>query len=322
MDLPLELTYELTPDDHWAFARAVQRGAPSSVLMPLNRRSYLRRVGDSSALVGPRRLTLDSEGVRVEGPSTSTRYGWEAFTAVSDLGEVVALHLGHAAAEIIPERAFGDEAHASRFVTTAQELQRRDGDGSGDQTSGASGAGTGPGYSASTGPSFGRGLAAAMLFAAVPLLGLILIAFALGLPFPGADGFTGPDLATVGRNGLVEDFELGVGECGEGFPDDGGSWETDDAVDCGTPHDFEVYAVTSAPVDDAPGEDELGWFADGYCAVTFGEYVGTDYWESELDFIALLPSAAAWRGGEREVNCVAVDVDRRPLEGSVEGSRR
>ena len=66
----------------------------------------------------------------------------------------------------------------------------------------------------------------------------------------------------------------------------------------------------------------LASYADGICYFAFEPYVGRDYESSEFDYEAVVPSAAAWRGGERTVNCMLYHIGHDQLSGSARNSRR
>jgi hypothetical protein len=118
-------------------------------------------------------------------------------------------------------------------------------------------------------------------------------------------------------------FDLEVGQC-YNTPA-----ETDvedvNVVDCGEPHQYEVYALPRHPAgsDEAyPGDDEISDFADEEClGDTFEDYVGTSYESSDLFAFVLQPTAETWEVGDREFVCAAY-LEGEELEGSVAGSER
>jgi hypothetical protein len=153
---------------------------------------------------------------------------------------------------------------------------------------------------------------------------LLLSGVALGALGSFALGFFGADPATVGaQDGTVAVFALEPGDCGQGLPAEGGSWGGADTVPCERAHDFEVYAVEPFPVADDtpyPDADTLGLYAHGTCEMLFEPFVRRSYWDSSLDYQALVPSARSWAAGERTLRCVVVDMAGEPLTGSAQRS--
>lgn len=93
-------------------------------------------------------------------------------------------------------------------------------------------------------------------------------------------------------------------------------------VDCGAPHDNEVYATFELPDGQYPGEEQVVRLAEQGCLERFEGYVGTSYEQSELSLFTLFPTEETWTAADdREVVC-AVFLDGGQLEGSVEGSGR
>jgi hypothetical protein len=56
------------------------------------------------------------------------------------------------------------------------------------------------------------------------------------------------------------------------------------------------------------------------CAPAFGEYVGTDYLSSSLDFSYLSPTEEGWSQGDHEFVCAAYDPADNQLDSSVRDS--
>jgi hypothetical protein len=91
-------------------------------------------------------------------------------------------------------------------------------------------------------------------------------------------------------------------------------------VDCGKPHQHEVYAVAtdpSGPGAPYPGDEEFTAFADDNCLAAFMPYTGLDYLTSRFDIANARPDADAWNRGARQVICALHDVDFSELVGSV-----
>lgn len=122
----------------------------------------------------------------------------------------------------------------------------------------------------------------------------------------------------------AEEVPLEVGQCGD--VDDLRIGVVDPAsivtVDCAQPHDVEVGAVFDHPAGAGtafPGTASVDGYAFDECIRRFGEYVGTPYEESTLDFAFVAPGEDGWDDGDRRVACVLYHFDLAPLIGSVEG---
>jgi len=77
-------------------------------------------------------------------------------------------------------------------------------------------------------------------------------------------------------------------------------------VPCSTPHDEEVFWVTSLDEGDYPGGTSLDDEADGVCVQHFRTYVGKPVEESDLDYDYYTPTESEWAAGEHRVICVIV----------------
>jgi hypothetical protein len=100
-------------------------------------------------------------------------------------------------------------------------------------------------------------------------------------------------------------------------------------VDCGQPHDAELYAVVDvadvglagAPGDAYPGREAVIDVAEDTCADRFGAHVGRAHAESSLDASFLVPTDATWSIGDRTIACLVEDPSG-PLVGIVAGTGR
>ena len=119
--------------------------------------------------------------------------------------------------------------------------------------------------------------------------------------------------------------ELRVGDC---FDDSGhGTPEVGELsrVDCGAPHDAEVFALPTLPGGpDAPypGDDEVADMTDQLCVDQFAAYVGVEYLDSKWAFGYYTPIEESWRKfGDRGVICYLVEPEFGKIEGSQRGTR-
>jgi hypothetical protein len=75
-------------------------------------------------------------------------------------------------------------------------------------------------------------------------------------------------------------------------------------VDCSQPHDEEVYFVAALDDGDFPGAEEVSLEADSLCSLHFRSYVGSAYYDSDLDYDYYVPDDTEWYAGERRAVCV------------------
>ena len=117
-------------------------------------------------------------------------------------------------------------------------------------------------------------------------------------------------------------FEMAIGDC---FDDPSQFDEVSSlpTIDCAEPHDNEVFAMfdyTGSAV--YPGVEVLQNAADNGCIASFEDYVGIDYFESEIYYSALWPSEGSWDDGDREIICFAYEGDLSKITGSLQGVAR
>lgn len=122
--------------------------------------------------------------------------------------------------------------------------------------------------------------------------------------------------ATV--QGKTSVMSLTVGDCTN---DEGsGNGEVTDVpnVPCDEPHDNEVFALIDLEADTFPGSEAVAEEADSSCIGYFETWVGSPYEETSIDIATLSPTAESWADGDREVICLAYDLEG-PATGSLEG---
>ncbi|HEX8581586.1 MAG TPA: septum formation family protein [Acidimicrobiales bacterium] len=111
-----------------------------------------------------------------------------------------------------------------------------------------------------------------------------------------------------------------VGECFE-RPDDLGSIEDFDTVDCDEAHFGEVYETFDIEGDDYPGDEAVSSEAEERCLSAFEGYVGIPYAESIYGYFSIKPSEESWNeADDHEVLCVLTSLDESELTGSKKGS--
>lgn len=105
-------------------------------------------------------------------------------------------------------------------------------------------------------------------------------------------------------------FSLRVGDCLNEM--DSNTDETISEVpkiDCGEPHDFEVFHTTDLSGGDTfPGEEEVAELADEACLDAFEDFVGVEWESSTLEYTTLFPTAEGWEEhDDREALCMVLD---------------
>lgn len=123
--------------------------------------------------------------------------------------------------------------------------------------------------------------------------------------------------------------ELEVGDC-----IDDSTFDEPDAVMsgvitvalCDGPHDVEVSRVHTLEAGEGatyPGESALTEPSIEICERAFESYVGSDYYESSLDYNFYFPTEQSWgKYDDRTTVCVVFDPSLEPLDAPVAGSER
>lgn len=133
------------------------------------------------------------------------------------------------------------------------------------------------------------------------------------------------DEGNVTEGSNVDVFSLKVGDC---MPATDASGEiTDvDVVPCSEPHTDEVFYEFELADGDLPSDDEIQAEVEAECVPAFTEFVGTDYYESTLDFWWMTPTEETWtQANDRLVQCIIYQPDEAgtdsvEIEGSLEGA--
>ncbi len=124
------------------------------------------------------------------------------------------------------------------------------------------------------------------------------------------------DLDPLRSFGRVSLFGLDAGDCLATF-DQTETWF--ELVDCGQPHEGEVFVAQRLADEAYPGDLVLTNTTDDLCfGQTFEDFVGRDYASSTIRSISSVPTAETWALGDRTVNCILVDggVRSESLRGS------
>jgi hypothetical protein len=131
-------------------------------------------------------------------------------------------------------------------------------------------------------------------------------------------------MATDALQGKTDVFSLSVGDCTNDEAME--TTELSSVVNppCDEPHDNEIYLAfevdnTTYPAgSEYPGEEVMITEAENQCVPAFEEWVGASIEETSLHFGTYYPSAETWDTGDREVLCLAYDLNG-PVTGSLEG---
>lgn len=143
-------------------------------------------------------------------------------------------------------------------------------------------------------------------------LALLVSGCAAGLPQSNDDTTTGSVML----------FDLELGDCLNDADIPLRSDMTDASrVSCDDPHDSELFAILGVEGSAFPGESELVAQGQSRCARAFGDFVGTPFANSTLDFRFYYPTASSWAQGDRTIYCVAFDPGLQ-VTGSLLNSRR
>ncbi|MCS5734031.1 septum formation family protein [Herbiconiux daphne] len=140
-----------------------------------------------------------------------------------------------------------------------------------------------------------------------------------GADGPGAASGSGstPNAEAQPEQNDTDVFTISVGQC---FDDAPGTEVTEvPVVDCGDPHDFEVYADFDLSGDDFPGESDVADSAESGCLDEFEPFVGIAYDDSQYAYSYFAPTERSWsEGDDRLVSCIIGDPDG-PVTGSLAG---
>ena len=124
--------------------------------------------------------------------------------------------------------------------------------------------------------------------------------------------------AEAGTGDDTSVFQLEIGQC---ISSETGGEEVASVpiVDCGQPHEAEIYALPNLPDGEFPGDEAMTETAQDECAgQAFTDYVGVPFEDSEFEISFLQPSAETWADGDREIACLITSTE----PGSVRGSNR
>src|SRR5699024_10650296 len=96
-----------------------------------------------------------------------------------------------------------------------------------------------------------------------------------------------------------------VGDCinSEDLPE--GEIDELNTISCDESHDLEVFHAFDLPKGDFPGEESVEEAAEDECVPAFEDYVGVDYYDSEIWITTISPSEETWDAvDDREILCL------------------
>jgi Septum formation len=120
--------------------------------------------------------------------------------------------------------------------------------------------------------------------------------------------------------------ELEPGHCFDdsAFTEASGTVGNITLVDCASPHDAEVYLLSSVganPGEPYPGDEGMATLVDSVCRGGYAGYVGIEYLDSQWDYGYYLPSEESWtKFDDRSVICYLIDPRLAKLEGTKQNS--
>lgn len=90
-------------------------------------RSVARRYQESGneRLLGPRRISIDAEGIRQSAELFDSSWKWKAIEQIELIDEYLLLHIGSLQSLIIPQRSFTSHAHFEAFLQAARQYHQR-----------------------------------------------------------------------------------------------------------------------------------------------------------------------------------------------------
>ena len=90
-------------------------------------RSVARRYQEATneRLLGPRRISIDAEGIRQSAELFDASWRWKAIEQIELIDEYLLLHIGSVQSLIIPQRSFTSPGHFEAFLQAARQFHQR-----------------------------------------------------------------------------------------------------------------------------------------------------------------------------------------------------
>ncbi|HVX60138.1 MAG TPA: YcxB family protein [Pirellulales bacterium] len=90
-------------------------------------RTVARRYQEATneRLLGPRRISIDAEGIRQSAELFDASWSWKAIEQIELIDEYLLLHVGSVQSLVIPQRAFTSPGHFEAFLAVARQFHQR-----------------------------------------------------------------------------------------------------------------------------------------------------------------------------------------------------
>jgi hypothetical protein len=156
------------------------------------------------------------------------------------------------------------------------------------------------------------------------IVGALGVAVFVGIAAVGAFIFRSgdeptPAVPTPTAGAVINADTLAVGDCIIVPSED--QFDEIRRLDCGEPHDGEVFFVGDHPDGDYPSDEAFESFVDERCLPAFSAYTGSDFAVQEvLDIGWFTPTDSAWDGGDRGVTCHLTPIDGSRTDRSYRGA--
>lgn len=145
----------------------------------------------------------------------------------------------------------------------------------------------------------------------------------------GSDAQRDEDSGQVTEESDIDIFSLKVGDCMPTSDTSGAEIEDTTVVPCSEPHTDEVFFEFELGDGDLPSDEEIQGEVEAQCVPAFTEFVGLDYYDSELDLWWITPTERTWKeADDRLVQCVIYAPDPEDpavsleVTGSLAGTAR
>jgi len=139
---------------------------------------------------------------------------------------------------------------------------------------------------------------------------------------PEHDESTRSEAGAIIDEGELGVFALAVGDCLGKLPTgDGVMLGAVQGVRCDQPHDGQVYGAYDVTMAEYPGDDVMFEVALDGCLERVPATIHDEWTASDVYVPFMLqPNSQSWKYDDREVICVVVRTDGRPITGDLLGS--
>ena len=157
------------------------------------------------------------------------------------------------------------------------------------------------------------------LFAALTLSGCTTVGALVDAYGPQDTETTTPATSvSLAPSGVVS---LKLGDCLDAAALDDEDVTTSPLVDCGSPHDLEIFFEKEIDGKDFPSNETLNSLGREACLSAFTGFVGKPFADSTLDFRYYYPTESSWNRGDHTIDCAIFDPSGA-VNGSLANSNR